>query len=319
MFLVNNLLFVLFTFTVLVGTVFPLVVEAARGVQMSVGRPYFDKMAVPIGVALLLLMGVGPALPWGRATGEQLRRALLLPSFAGVIVMVLGLAAGARDPWTLVALLFGGFTGFVTLREMWLPMRQRMADGESFGRALVEGQLGRGRRRFASYVVHAGATIVIIAIGVSSTMRIQKDVLLTKGQTAVVSDYTLKFLGSREVPEPNRTAVVADIEVSRNGKVVAIMAPRMNYYNAQREPIGTPEVRTTFRHDLYLSIMNIDPDAGTVGMHAMIIPGIGWIWMATLLMGVGGLMALGRGARRTEAAAELRAVPAPELAADVTR
>ena len=68
LFLVNNLLFVLFTFTVLLGTVFPLVVEALRGVQMSVGRPYFDRMAVPIGVALLFLMGVGPALPWGRAT-----------------------------------------------------------------------------------------------------------------------------------------------------------------------------------------------------------------------------------------------------------
>ncbi len=66
----------LFTFTVLLGTVFPLVVEAVRGVQMSVGRPYFDRMAVPLGVALLLLMGVGPALPWGRATAAQVRQAL---------------------------------------------------------------------------------------------------------------------------------------------------------------------------------------------------------------------------------------------------
>jgi cytochrome c biogenesis factor len=68
MFLVNNLLFVLFTFTVLIGTVFPLVVEALRGTQMSVGRPYFDRMAVPVGVALLFLMGVGPALPWAAPT-----------------------------------------------------------------------------------------------------------------------------------------------------------------------------------------------------------------------------------------------------------
>ena len=98
MFLVNNLLFVLFTFTVLVGTVFPLLVEAVRGVQMSVGRPYFDRMAVPIGAALLFLMGVGPALPWGarhrragaaRAAAAARRRARSLAA--------IGFALGVRN------------------------------------------------------------------------------------------------------------------------------------------------------------------------------------------------------------------------------
>src|SRR3970282_1210416 len=86
LFLVNNLLFVLFTFTVLLGTVFPLLVEALRGVQMSVGRPYFDRMAVPLGIALLLLMGVGPALPWGRATPQQVRQALVPPPLGAALV-----------------------------------------------------------------------------------------------------------------------------------------------------------------------------------------------------------------------------------------
>jgi len=110
LFLLNNLLFVLLTFTVLVGTVFPLVVEALRGVRMSVGRPYFDAMAVPIGAALLFLMGVGPALPWGRATPEQTRRALLPPLAGAALLAAAGFAAGARNPWTLVTLAFGGYT-----------------------------------------------------------------------------------------------------------------------------------------------------------------------------------------------------------------
>ncbi len=96
-FLLNNLLFVLFTFTVLVGTVFPLLVEAARGTQMSVGRPYFDAMAVPIGAALLFLMGVGPALPWGAATGEQVRRALLPPLLGAAVLCAIGYALGVRE------------------------------------------------------------------------------------------------------------------------------------------------------------------------------------------------------------------------------
>src|SRR6185503_10141026 len=125
-FLLNNLFFVLFTFTVLIGTVFPLIVEAVRGVQMSVGRPYFDRMAVPVGVALLFLMGVGPALPWGRATGAQMRRALLPPAVGAAVATVIGLLAGVRGGWTLLALAFGGYTAQVTLREMWLPMVQRM-------------------------------------------------------------------------------------------------------------------------------------------------------------------------------------------------
>src|SRR4029078_10425694 len=99
MFLVNNLLFVLFTFTVLIGTVFPLVVEALRDVQMSARRPFSDRMSVPIGVALLRLMGVGPALPWGRASAAEVKRALLPPLFSGVLLLALGFAVGVRAPW----------------------------------------------------------------------------------------------------------------------------------------------------------------------------------------------------------------------------
>src|SRR2546429_4916619 len=164
MFLVQNLLFVLFTFTVLLGTVFPLVVEAVRGAQMSVGRPYFDKMSVPIGVALLFVMGVGPALPWGRATAQQMRSALLPPLLSAVLLAVVGLLLGVRNAWTLLALLFGGFTAQVTLSEMFLPVRQRMrARGEGLAEAFRQAQT-RGRRRFGAHVAHARGLVVLPAL-----------------------------------------------------------------------------------------------------------------------------------------------------------
>ena len=274
MFLVQNLLFVLFTFTVLLGTVFPLVVEALRGAQMSVGRPYFDKMSVPIGVALLFVMGVGPALPWGRATRQQLRSALLPPLLGACLLAAVGFALGVRNPWTILALLFGGFTAQVTLSEMFLPVRQRMrARGEGLAEAFRQAQ-SRGRRRFGAYIVHAGAVVVIAAIAVSSTMGSSKEVQLNQGETTTLGAYQLTFLRAEQLSEPHRQSVLARVDVSKNGRSLGMMFPRMSQYESQREPIGSPAVHTGLTEDLYLSIHNID--GASVGLLVLINPMVSW-------------------------------------------
>jgi cytochrome c-type biogenesis protein CcmF len=312
MFLVNNLLLVLFTFTVLIGTVFPLVVEAVRGVQMSVGRPYFDKMAVPIGTALLFLMGVGPALPWGRATGEQIRRSLLPPLAGAAIVAAIGLAMGARNPWTLVTLAFGGYAAQVTLRELWLPLGQRMRSrGEGLGRAMTEALLRRGRRRFGSYVVHAGVVVIVISIAVSSTMQVHKEVQLRTGQSVQLGGYTLTFTGTEERQEPHRQSLLVHVAVSRGGREITTLSPRMNQYERQRDPIATPDVHTSIGGDLYLSLMNVSPDGHSVGLLALINPMVGWIWIATATMAVGGLIALVPRRRPEDAVAAPSVAAAP--------
>jgi len=299
MFLVNNLIFVLLTFTVLIGTVFPLVVEAFRGKQMSVGRPYFDSMVVPVGTALLFLIGVGPALPWGRAKRDQLVRSLLLPFASGAILGAIGFLAGARNPWTLVTLLFGGYAAWVTIVEM------------SRGGAKV---LKRGRRRVGAYIVHAGAVIVLVAIAVSSTMKTQTEVQLTRGQSANIGMYTVTFLGAEDRTEPNRTSTVARFAVTSNGKPVTTMEPRMNQYPQMREPIGTPDVYSTVARDLYLSITNIDPGSRSVSVMMLITPMVSWIWIAVIVMGLGGVVALVPQRRVLAAEAKERV---PDVAAEV--
>lgn len=292
MFLVNNLLFVLFTFTVLIGTAFPLIVEAMRGLKMSVGRPYFDTMAIPIGAALLFLMGVGPALPWGRANAAQLKKSLLPPLGLAAVLTALGLIFGVRSPWTLLTLAFGGFTLHITMREMWLPMIQRMrVHREGLAEAFVQAQIRRGRRRFGAYIVHAAVIVVIVSIAVSSTTKVTKEVQMKAGEQATIGPYTLTFTGVRQLEKPHRTEIIADMIVSKNGKQVAVMGPRMNQYAMMREPIGTPDVRTTFTGDLYLSVTNIDPASQTVGLMLLVNPMVGWIWIAVLVMAFGGLIA----------------------------
>ena len=302
MFLVNNLLFVLFTLTVLVGTVFPLVVEALTERQISVGRPYFDRMSIPIGAALLLLMGIGPALPWGRATKEQMKKALLPPLAGAAVLLTAGLAFGARNPWTLLTLAFAGYTLQVTMREMWRPFVQRVRRlGESPVTAFLEAQVKRGRRRFGSYIVHFSVVLIFVAIAVSSTMQVNEEFQLDRNESATIGEYTLTFLGARDLQEPHRESIVAEIAVAKNDRRIATLHPRMNYYERQREPIGTPSVRTSIEEDLYLSIMNVDPMRQTLGLRAMINPMVGWIWFATGLLAFGALVTLVQPRRVVEA------------------
>jgi cytochrome c-type biogenesis protein CcmF len=292
MFLVNNLLFVLLTFTVLIGTVFPLIVEAVKGKQMSVGRPFFDSMVVPIGAALLFLLGVGPALPWGRATGEQMRKSLLPPLIGAALFALIGFAAGVRSTWSLVTLAFGGYAAQVTIAQMFVPMMQRLKRGESVAGAFVDGQLRRGRRRFGSYIVHGAVVVVIVAIAVSSSMRQTTELTFVKGQTQKASGFDLTLLGVEERSEPHRVSTIARFAIARNGKPITTLEPRMSHYPRMTDPIGSPDVYTTPVRDLYISLANIDPVAQTATITVYESPMVVWIWIAVIIMGIGGLIAL---------------------------
>ena len=315
MFLVNNLLFVLLTFTVLIGTVFPLVVEAVKGKQMSVGRPYFDSMVMPIGVALLFVMGIGPALPWGRATKEQMKKSLLPPIAGGVLLAILGYVANIRSGWTLLTLACGGYAAWVTVVQMFLPMVQRMRRGDSAPAAFVEGQLVRGRRRFGAYIAHAAVILCIIAIAVSSSMRQTTELHFVKGQTQKASGFDVTFLGVEERQDPHRVSTVGRFAIARNGEQKTILEPNMNQYQMMREPIGSPDVYTTAAGDLYISLSNIDTRSETASITVYASPMVVWIWLSVIAMGLGALFGLIPARRQRIVAQETEAVGiAPETA-----
>lgn len=271
-FLVNNLLFVALTFTVLVGTVFPLLAEAIKGVKVSVGEPYFDRMAVPMGVAILWLMGIGPALPWGASEPDRLRRALLPPVGGGVALLALGAALGARDPWPLVTLFCAGFTTWVSVKAMVEPFVGATDAGDAWR---------RNRRRIGGYVVHLGIIVIIVAISISSSYRVDQEIRMTTGQTVAFAGYDLTFVEAAVDRDPHRVRQVAVIEYARDGKVLGRLEPSLNQYPSMMQPIGSPDVRTTLTHDLYLSVMSIDTTVGTAGIHAYRNPMVGWLWIGT--------------------------------------
>lgn len=301
-FLVNNLLFVALTFTVLIGTVFPLVAEAVKGVKLSVGEPYFNRMAVPIGVMILFLMGVGPALPWGEATTARLKSHVLPPLGAGILAAVVGFAAGVREPWPLATLLCAGFAGLVTVREMAAPFAARSG---GFGQALFT-----YRKRVGGYVVHLGIIVMLLAVAMSSAFRVDEEFRLQKGECHVFQGYELCYQGKQVVEEPNRTRNIALVQVDGGAFT---MEPALTDYPAMMTPIGTPAVRTTPTHDLYLSLMNIDATGQNIALHAFRNPLIVWLWIGSGIAVLGAAIALIPG-RRTQAV-EASARPTAEATA----
>jgi len=285
MFLLNNLLLVTLMFTVLVGTIFPIIAEAVRGVKVSVGEPYFNRMAVPIFLGLLMLMGIGPALPWGRADSRTVWRAVATPLPAAVVALGIAWVLGARSGYLLFTAGLTGYALWVTAAQALLPARSRVRKGEALPRAVGEALL-RSPRRLGAYLVHFGLIVTFAAVAVSSTFQHSVEATLVTGQSMSIDDYVLVLEDVRAVRKPHRVARQATIGIERRGKEVGRLQPALNHYPTMREPIGTPAVRTSLTHDLYLTVQNVGED-GTVGLRAIVTPAVLWIWVGVLIM-VGG-------------------------------
>ena len=291
MFVMNNMLFVFFTFLVLVGTLFPLLAEAVRDVKISVGAPYFNRLGVPIAIMIVFLMGVGPALPWGKATNAEAIKLLNPPLAAGVALAGLGALFGVIKLLPVITLFVSGFAGFVALRDMAAPVLVRhRRGGVAWGTALSEA-FWRGRRRYGGQIVHFGVAIMAIGIALSSSYQQVTEGVLDQGQSMQVGDYTLRFESTRQETLPHRRSTIATMTVLAGERVLGTLEPRMNHYRMQMNPIGTPAVRSTFSEDLYLSVMTIDPNGAYVGLRAFVNPAIYWIWIAAGIMLLGCLIA----------------------------
>ena len=281
-FLLNNLLFGSFAFVVLLGTVFPLLIEALRGDRIAVGRPYFDTMTIPLGLTLLFLMAVAPALPWRKASSGVLRDRLLVPACLGVAGLVLAVAVGARGLAAPIAFGLGAFAGGAALRQLFLAVR----------RAGWRGLIGRAN---GGMVVHLGVVLVAVGLAASGSFDVSRDVRLNEGQVAKISGHTVRYLGMESRKEPNRTTVTARVLV--DGK--RVYAPSLHQYPNATQTIATPSVRTTPLDDVYL-VLRVSPAAagGSAVIGVIVSPLVVWLWIGGGVMFVGTLLAIFPGRRR---------------------
>ena len=300
-FLANNVLFAAFAFVILLGTLFPLIVEAINDDRISVGVPYFNRMTMPIGLTLLFLMAIAPVLPWRKASGELLRHRLIWPAWIGVGSMIFAVAIGARGFAPVLAFGLGGFAAGSAGRQVVLATRR-------------QGWRGLIGRANGGMIVHLGVVMIAVAFAASSSYVRQAEFTLTQGQSAQFAGHELVYVGQNIKQESAKLVDQVLITIDGTGP----WAPSLNKFANGNQTIGTPSVRTTFTDDVVLSVIDIkDGENGSVTIRVTVQPLIMWLWIGGGVMALGTLLAVFPGRRRNP----LDAVSAPvavELPKDPT-
>jgi cytochrome c-type biogenesis protein CcmF len=278
-FLVNNLLFAGFALVVLLGTVFPLFVEAVNGQQITVGRPYFDAMTLPIGLALLFFMAVAPALPWRKAGEGVLRRRLAIPAWFGAGVVVVCVLAGVRGFTPLLAFGLGGFAGASAVRQLVLAALSSHSAGGGAWRALF----GRAN---GGMIVHLGVVVVAVALSAASSYGQRTQLVLKPGQAVRYDGHVFSYLGSRQFSLPNKSGEIATVLVDGTP-----FHPAISVFPGS-EGIGTPAVDSSVREDTYLTVANIDLSPhGPATIDVVVQPMVMWLWVGGAITAFGAVLA----------------------------
>lgn len=302
-FFVNNLLFSLFAFVILLGTVFPLIVEALNDEQISVGKPFFDAMAVPIGLALLTMMAIAPVLPWRKASGELLRHRLIWPAWCGAGALVIAVAAGGGGWSALSAFFLGGFAAGAALRQLVLATRR-------------QGWRGFVGRANGGMIVHLGVIVVAVAIAAMGSYATYSVVTIDEGETVRVDGHDITYLGTEFVEEENKS--LAKLLVQLDGGQT--YAPALARFRNQ-QTIASPSVRTGLVRDVYFSVERLPTtDGGPAVIGVRIFPLAVWLWTGGAIMAVGTVLSAFPGRRRrptdpTSARVPGRVAAVPDLVA----
>ena len=290
-FLANNVLFAAFAFVILLGTLFPLVVEAINDDRISVGVPYFNRMTMPIGLTLLFLMAIAPVLPWRKASGELLRHRLIWPAWIGVGSLIFAVVIGARGFAPVLAFGLGGFAAGSAGRQVVLATRR-------------QGWRGLIGRANGGMIVHLGVVMIAVAFAASSSYVRQAEFTLTQGQSAQFAGHELVYVGQNTKQESAKIVDQVLITIDGTGP----WAPSLNKFANGNQTIGTPSVRTTFTDDVVLSVIDIKGgENGSVTIRVTVQPLIMWLWIGGGVMALGTLLAVFPGRRRNP----LDAVSAP--------
>ncbi len=298
-FLLNNLLLTVYAAVVIVGTLYPIFLEAFTGDRVQVGPPFFNRLAVPLGFALLLAMGVGPVMPWRVAKPELVWRRIHGPLQVALAAGAITVVTVSRVGWVVLAVVASTFLIAVVVRHAFVQAHAA-ADKKGTGLGL---ELRRLFSADAGYwggqVSHVGVALVTLGLAFAGNLAAHTEVTLAPGESVDFDGYTLTYEAPFTTAETNRNVVGARIDVLRSGEVVTTLEPRLNQFSNASSLIATPAVHTTIGGDLYLTLRTVPEPEITLSLDSS--PLMWTVWLGGLLAGAGGFVAArGRRRRRSE-------------------
>jgi cytochrome c-type biogenesis protein CcmF len=299
-FLYNNLLLLALCLTILWGVVYPLLSEAVRGESVVLGRSYYDFFLRIFGLPLLLLMGIGPLIAWRKASLRSLATTFRWPTVAALLagVVLIFLGAGSSIPG-LVTYTFATFVAATIVLEFARGTRARKALADTSWLGAFGSLIGRNRRRYGGYVVHAA--IVLLAIGVAGSSAFQTvapDTKLRPGQSMRVGGYTLRYQRLTQHQGANALEERAQLVVMRGGHRLASLAAGKNAYAVEQQVSNEVGIHTDWLRleDLFVIADQIDPN-GTVYFRVFVKPLVNLIWIAGFVFVLGSVITLWPDAR----------------------
>ena len=289
--LTNNVLLVVACGSVLLGTLYPLLIDALGLGKLSVGPPYFDAVFAPLMVPVLFLIGVGPFARWKQASPAELARVLRW-AFVGAVILGVALpfALGQWKPMVALSLLLAAWIVLTILLDLGRRIRSRH-EGESPFAALAR----LPASVLGMHLAHTGVAVFVIGVAAVNGYQQEKDVKMDIGDTVTLAGYTFQFKGLRQEKGPNYTAMVGEIDLIRDGRVVRTLHPEKRIYPTSSMPMTEAAIDVGFLRDIYVSLGEPIDKARVGGAWVVRVyfkPFVDWIWGGCLLMALGGLLAI---------------------------
>ena len=315
-FLFNNVVLVGIAFSVLWGTLFPILSEWVRGVKVTVGPPFFNRVNVPLGLLLLALTGIGPLIAWRKTSPRNLRRQFLWPVASGLVAGLVLISLGLRDGWAVGALMLAAFVLGTVAQEYGRGTRARMRMyGEAAPLALVR-LVGRSRRRYGGYLVHVGILVYFVAFA-GSAFKVTREVTLSPGESVEVRSpyghtYAFTHLGVSQYEALNRLVSAATLELRRDGEKIGVIKSEKRQHvdsfgKKSFEPSTEVGIRSDLREDVYVVYAGSIAGTEQANFAITINPLVWWVWAGGVILVLGGLLTMWPGGR----------VAAPALRKDV--
>jgi cytochrome c-type biogenesis protein CcmF len=293
MLLANNILLIVAMASVLLGTLYPLFLDALNLGKISVGPPYFDAVFYPLMAPAAFLMGIGPMARWNHAPlpeiWTRLRWALAV---AAVTALILPFVLGHWSP--LIA--FGLFLALWIFASTAAGLRARLASTQR--RGLVAALGANSPSYYGMLLAHVGVGVFVVGVTLVKGYEVERDVRLDVGDAATAGSYEFKFLGVTPGPGPNYRALTGTVEVRKDGRLIETLKPEKRIYNASGQAMTIAAIDTRFLGDIYVSLgepvsaAGAQDIAGPWSVRIYLKPFIDWIWMGAFLMALGGFLAV---------------------------